>query len=382
MLRFPRLNLSVPCAGPGVGVKVVVVARTRVFNAPLGEPFRVLTKKAAEKVRAGFARFVGPPCRLVCSPCAMLFVYRVSRSTVHNLSARILPTRFTPTQLLQVAHVRTLARTIDTFVDHYRLERDFPHLLDNDDEDDESEGIVGEKTGGPEQRVVDGGDDRTDALAARERQDFIDEEEFSRPEDMPVTIVVKADSANTLASVLDAVGDWGDVESSEGSSSEERCTERSFDEKICQRSSDGFAGNGKHDEEGPPGVLQPLPRHQEWGESDLQHKQRRRLVVSVARSGVGAVTSSDVLLARDCECPVFAHNVKTDATATRELKRVGGAVVPAMPEGAICAEETAVGVGGHEGFIGRAGEGRECVVVSETVGELLGEIERFVLRVR
>lgn len=29
---------------------MVVVARTRVANAPLGEPFRVLTKEAAEKV--------------------------------------------------------------------------------------------------------------------------------------------------------------------------------------------------------------------------------------------------------------------------------------------------------------------------------------------
>ncbi len=34
-----------------MAAKVVVVARTRVSNAPLGEPFRVLTKEAAEKVR-------------------------------------------------------------------------------------------------------------------------------------------------------------------------------------------------------------------------------------------------------------------------------------------------------------------------------------------
>lgn len=31
---------------------MVVIARTRVSNAPLGEPFRVLTAEAAEKVRA------------------------------------------------------------------------------------------------------------------------------------------------------------------------------------------------------------------------------------------------------------------------------------------------------------------------------------------
>lgn len=41
---------SLPLEGPGVAAKVVVVARTRVSNAPLGEPFRVLTKEAAEKV--------------------------------------------------------------------------------------------------------------------------------------------------------------------------------------------------------------------------------------------------------------------------------------------------------------------------------------------
>lgn len=34
-----------------MAVKVVVVARAGVSSAPLGEPFRVLTKEAAEKVR-------------------------------------------------------------------------------------------------------------------------------------------------------------------------------------------------------------------------------------------------------------------------------------------------------------------------------------------
>lgn len=39
------------CAGPGVAAQVVVVARTRASDAPLGEPFRVLTEESAEKVR-------------------------------------------------------------------------------------------------------------------------------------------------------------------------------------------------------------------------------------------------------------------------------------------------------------------------------------------
>lgn len=37
-------------SGPGVAAKVVVVAKTRVSDAPLGEPFRVLTKQCAEQV--------------------------------------------------------------------------------------------------------------------------------------------------------------------------------------------------------------------------------------------------------------------------------------------------------------------------------------------
>lgn len=43
-------TLYVYVAGPGIAAKVVVVARIFVRNAPLGEPFRVLTKEAAEKV--------------------------------------------------------------------------------------------------------------------------------------------------------------------------------------------------------------------------------------------------------------------------------------------------------------------------------------------
>lgn len=334
---------------------------------------------------------------------------------------------FNPTRWLfsQVALVRVLARTIDDFVDHYRLERDFHHLLDSWDhelEESSDEGLEdgnGERqTQHPEQFIEEppgrphGGIVGT-SLPSRETRaaDELDhvkrprqlgaggeEEEYLAPEDMPVTIVIKADSANTLASVLDAVGDWGDVENPEDSPGEHPVDGR-LPEKHCAEGSPGnaaqkssecspAAGNGREEEEGGQGLRQQAqcPRL-DWGEKDLQHKQRRRLVVSVARSGIGAVTTSDVRLARDCECPVFAHNVRADAAAARELRRVGGAVVKAMPEGAVGGggdEEEAgvVGVGGREGFIGRAGEGRECVVVSETVGELLGEIERFVLRVR
>lgn len=307
--------------------------------------------------------------------------------------------------------MRALACTIDDFVDNYRLERDFSHLLDNG-EDEESCGIadgavetddeqqqplppqprqqleqpVDQPAGRMDDGVAGGVDvssaAREEVAAAdaferpkrrRRRQHGVSGEEEEKdlaPEDMPVTIVVKTDSANTLASVLDALGDWGDVESPEETSANGEKHSVDFCAAETARGCD---------EEGPQ-----QPR-QEWGEGDLQHKQRRRLVVSVARSGVGAVTSSDVRLARDCECPVFAHNVGADAAAARELKRVGGAVVSAMPEGAVVGrdiDEAGVGVGGQDGFIGRAGEGRECIVVSETVGELLGEIERFVLRVR
>ncbi|CAM9105762.1 unnamed protein product [Scytosiphon promiscuus] len=343
-------------AGPGVAAKVVVVARTRVSNAPLGEPFRVLTKEAAEKV----------------------------------------------------ALVRTLAGTMDNFIDHYRLERDFSHLLTEEREDEEEEEGDEETNdvyrpdahgehGGPSDttfRATDGMDGRsvgspsppgqTTTTPASEwpkpRLAYSNpaEDDDLAPEDMPVTIVVKADSANTLASVIDALGDWGDVQSPERSDPGDFLGAGPGDE-----AGEAPAGSGdRRRDGGSPGAVQH--GWQDWGEHDLQHKQRRRLVVSVARAGVGAVTSSDVRLARDCECPVFAHNVKADASASRELKRVGGGVVPALPEGAVNPGDASVdvGVGGLEGYIGRAGEGKECVVVSETVGELLGEIERFVLRVR
>lgn len=180
-------------------------------------------------------------------------------------------------------------------------------------------------------------------------------------ENMPVTVVVKADTANTLASIQDALGDWGDVER--------------FQEKV-EGQCEGHHGGCNHEGAGGEGTREQAQTRQ-WGEADLQHKQRQRLVISVAHSGVGSVTSSDVRLARDCECPVFAHNVRADATAAKELRRVGGVVVAARSEG-----ETDEDFEWDDRRIGRAGQGRECIVVSDTVGELLGEIERFVLRVR
>lgn len=248
------------------------------------------------------------------------------------------------------------------------MEVDFTHLVEDisneTEEADDSEETV-------EAVTPDGDTESPSARSgafARPKGLFDDEDEVA-PEDMPVTIVVKADSANTLASILDALGDWGDVETQE-----EMTTEA-----LETPSEAAPAGSASGSREAIVGEMKST--RYEWGEGDLQHKQRQRLVVSVARSGVGAVTTSDVRLARDCECPVFAHNVKADAAAAKEIKRVGGEVLSAVPEGVVV-EGIGAGVGGKEGFIGRAGEGRECVVVSETVGELLGEIERFVLRVR
>lgn len=298
-----------------------------------------------------------------------------------------------------MALVRALTRTIDSFIDHRRLERDFPHLLL--EEDTSSEASLTKEPDGPGEPYFTRGADKTGAPSAagqgepsfgggtgkmgapsaegnghEQRKGLaVDHDGSLSEEDMPVTIVVKADSANTLASILDALGDWGDVERAKNDfprDSQEPSTSQENSEETSE-------GRGSWDEDGRREAVQI--QRQDWGEGDLQHKQRRRLVVSVARSGVGAVTSSDVVLARDCECPVFAHNVSADAAAARELRRVGGGVVPAIAEG-VMTDGADVGVGGQEGFIGRAGEGRECVVVSETVGELLGEIERFVLRVR
>lgn len=276
--------------------------------------------------------------------------------------------------LVQVALVRALSRTMDGFIDYGRLASDFPHLLEVDaaaevDEisgTDITDGMTQHEARVEHDTCHDIEDHPPAGKSAFERpKGLLDDDDDLAPEEMPVTVVVKADSANTLASILDALGDWGDVDNSETSSNGQSQLTRE----------DRVGGEQKE--------RAPLGRHaQEWGEGDLQHKQRQRLVVSVARSGVGAVTSSDVRLARDCECPVFAHNVKADASATRELKRVGGGVIAAIPEGEDLSEVAWGGIGGKEGFIGRAGEGRECVVTSETVGELLGEIERFVLRVR
>lgn len=260
--------------------------------------------------------------------------------------------------MVQVATVRSLGQTIGNFIDLRRMESDFPHLLEgpaNGDrqEDGAIEGssvvVTLDTAKGMESSRVE-----TESPKRLTRLQSDDEEE-----DMPVSIVVKADSANTLASILDALDDWGEIDEAEDGPHESKDhVERPLADQ----------GHLEH-------PRRPL------GESDLQHRPRQRLVVSVAHSGVGAVTSSDVRLARDCECPVFAHSVTADASASRELKTVGGGIVKALPEGAVYEREI-LGVGGQEGFIGRAGEGRECVVISETVGELLGEIERFVLRVR
>ena len=270
--------------------------------------------------------------------------------------------------MVQVALVRVLARTIINFVDHRRLESDFPHLLDGEEVDgaplDKERENTGERSGASdcvaEETIKDVESSRAQStMPKRLMKQGTGHDELAQ-EDMPVTIVVKADSANTLASILDALDDWSDLKSSEDGPGE---------------TSSGVAVDKALQDQG-----NQEQRNGQLGESDLQHKPRQRLLVSVARSGIGAVTSSDVRIARDCECPVFAHGVTTDASASRELKRAGGGIIKASPEGTAWERETQEI--GQEGFIGRAGEGRECVVVSETVGELLGEIERFVLRVR
>lgn len=231
--------------------------------------------------------------------------------------------------MIQVAMVRLLGQTMDNFIDYRRLENDFQHLLVGPDNDD--------RQGDGGDGVMQGDNVKLDIKGVKSDVKRPTMPAALEEEDMPVSIVVKADSANTLASILDALGDWSEIdEAKEGH------------------------------------IERPL-------EGQEKHRPSQRLLVSVARSGVGAITSSDVRLARDCECPVFAHSVTADAIASRELKAAGGGIVKALPEGW---EGEIRGVGGQEGFIGRAGEGRECVVVSETVGELLGEIERFVMRVR
>lgn len=66
---------------------------------------------------------------------------------------------------------------------------------------------------------------------------------------------------------------------------------------------------------------------------------------------------------------MFAHNVQPDRVARKTLRRTGRSVIAAAPESTVPDDS---------GIVYKRGE----VVVSETVGELLGEIERFVLRVR
>lgn len=54
--------------GPGVAAKVVVVARTSVSDAPLGEPFRVLTRESAEKVSVALGGMFCPRLLGALSP--------------------------------------------------------------------------------------------------------------------------------------------------------------------------------------------------------------------------------------------------------------------------------------------------------------------------
>lgn len=76
-----------------------------------------------------------------------------------------------------------------------------------------------------------------------------------------------------------------------------------------------------------------------------------------------------IVIHRNAKIQVFAHNVKPDSQANKRLQQKGWSVVSAAPEGALDHPRSASWAGGQ-------------VVVSETVGELLGEIERFVLSVR
>lgn len=307
-------------AGPGAAVKVVVTPRERVEDAPLGEPFRVLTEEGAS----------------------------------------------------QVAHVRTLAATIDESIDHRRLEMEFPAL----------HGVTGTSHRGsepePSDYSTDDDENGYDVETEAEFEDWEEEEaaeadkymsnnrqedeetqsanEISLREstlkalrakaleagedqlvqkDMPVTVVVKADSANALASIMDAIGDWRDWQ-------EQRPEQESQKTGIDLSNVD---------------------------EKERGWRPKQRLAVSVARSGIGAVTSSDVKLAEDCESPVFAHNVRPDWAANKTLRKTGRSIIAAAAEGTIPDDSDADYKRGE-------------VVVSETVGELLGEIERFVMRVR
>lgn len=73
----PRLTV----AGPGLAVRVVVIPKVKVTDAPLGEPFRVLSRQGAEQ-----------------ASCRQTFTesYRDDRSTVPAIKAHaitlIMPT--------------------------------------------------------------------------------------------------------------------------------------------------------------------------------------------------------------------------------------------------------------------------------------------------
>lgn len=226
---------------------------------------------------------------------------------------------------------------MDSHVDHVRVEREFSHLLDREDCGSITEPAPDMAMGGengsfaPHDGSPRGDPEPVLGVGVPSRLGrFVEEEEELEQEDMPVTVVIKADSANTLASLVDALRDCRDLELE-----------------------DGDADQGTPDE----------------GKSERGWRPRQRLVVSLARARVGAVTSSDIQLARDCESPVFAHNVAPDSTALKALRQRGSGVVAAAPEGDTTHPRSAAWAGGE-------------VVVSETVGELLGEIERFVVSAR
>lgn len=216
---------------------------------------------------------------------------------------------------------------MDHFIDQLRLEMEFGHL-------------AAEELNALPVNVTESAERAADIVPVENSELDNELDRFQIPEtteddlaeeNTPIAVVVKADSANTLASVLDALRDCREFKI--------QCREHDMDKNLTASDNDT---------------------------EDCGWRPKRRLFVSVARARIGAVTSSDVKLAKDCESPVFAHNVRPDSSAMRTLRRTGGTVVAAAPEGNIAHHRSDAWVGGE-------------VVISETVGELLGEIERFAL---
>ncbi|CAM9168684.1 unnamed protein product [Choristocarpus tenellus] len=249
-------------AGPGMAVQVVFTPMEKLADAPLGEPFRVLARDASQKV----------------------------------------------------VLVRKLEVMMKEFIDHYKLEKEGQVLAeeeisgslgyDDDTEDEEYEEIEGEVGNGNLSRDSESSFYPIVSESCSQVAVHNELEEYNGSIPM---VVVKTDTANTLASVLDALHDWG--------------------------ASDGAT------------------------------------VVKVVHASVGAVTSANILLAKDCECAVFAHNVRLDATAKKELGR-WGRVVASSPLRTILSEGASIPQG--------KGNGKQVgVVVAETVEELLLEIKHF-----